>query len=155
MRFTVPLCRWLSRAAHHVQRAAARPSVARRRRMQRVSPRERNLTASAPGLRLPMRRGWLVRELGWEAAAHMSHLQVLLDDPAMQVVITQFPVAMRIIRPLARMLGVPVAMIPELVDPPVVAAAGARRARPQWLQAADDRVPAGPGLDCPGVEKSA
>jgi len=72
---------------------------------------------------LPSERGWLVRELGWEAAAYLGQLEALLADRAMRAVLASLPGAGQVLRPLCRMLGVPAAAIAPAVV--VVAAAAA------------------------------
>ncbi len=112
MALTVPLWGFLGRAARRFARALIRPAVA-------VGTRARKVGVSRPkGFRPPSQRGWLVRELGWEAAAFTCQLEALLADPAMQAVLAELPAVGRILRPLCRMLGVvtPVAVAP----PPVV-----------------------------------
>ncbi len=107
--FTVLLYGRIARAAWRFARALMRPAtnpVARVRKARANSDRAR-----APGL--PQGRGWLVRELGWEAAGCASQLQALLDDPAMQAALAALPAAGRILRPLCRMLGVPGPVAPE------------------------------------------
>ncbi|MBC7634151.1 MAG: hypothetical protein H7251_00975, partial [Acetobacteraceae bacterium] len=107
---TVLLCGRIGRAAGRFARALVRPvktPVARVRKARACSDRAR-----APGL--PQGRGWLVRELGWEAAGCASQLQALLDDPAMRAALAALPAAGRILRPLCRMLGVPGPIAPEV-----------------------------------------
>ena len=55
---------------------------------------------------LPSGRGWLVRELGWEAAGYGCQLEALLAEPAMQAALADMPGLGRVLRPLCRMLGV-------------------------------------------------
>ena len=98
----VPLWRWLNRAVRRLERAVARPVVAR----APGAKRERTATAPAAGMRLPGGRGWLVRVLGYEAAAYASQLQHLLREPEMQALLAAMPAVGRVLRPVCRMLGV-------------------------------------------------
>ena len=59
---------------------------------------------SAPAL--PTRRGWLVRELGSEAACYGSQMQALLAEPAAVELLRLVPTANRIVNPILRMLGI-------------------------------------------------
>ena len=114
MVLTVPLWGFLGRAARRFARALTQPSV-------QADTRDRKVGVVRPrGFRPPSRRGWLVRELGWEAAAFTCQLEALLADPAMQAVLANLPAAGRILRPLCRMLGVvgPVAAAPTLAPAP-------------------------------------
>ena len=96
----VPLWRWLNRAVRRLERAVARPVVAR----APGAKRERTATAPAAGMRLPGGRGWLVRVLGYEAAAYASQLQQLLREPEMQALLAAMPGMARVLRPVCRML---------------------------------------------------
>ena len=57
------------------------------------------------------RNTWLVIKLGWEAAAYASQLQHVLQDPDTQSALTDAiahsPGIARNLRPLCRLLGVP------------------------------------------------
>lgn len=134
---TIALCSRLGRAAWRFARMMTRKTAVR-------APRVRaglvaRVRARAVGL--PSGRGWLVRELGWEAAGYGSQLQALLDDPAMQAVLVAMPGAGRIFRPLCRMLGVPgpVTVVAAVADVVVEA----RVASPVWPRVA--------GLVLPGI----
>ena len=120
MGFTVLLCGRLGRMARRFERLMTRPARVRAPRMRAG----RGPASGGDGVRvrstgLPSGRGWLVRELGWEAAGYGSQLGHLLDDPAMQALAARVPGIGRILRPLCRMLGVP------LVAPVVLAASQA------------------------------
>lgn len=54
-------------------------------------------------LRLPGRKGWLVREFGWEVTVFGARLRDLLEDPAMLVALARPDIA-RILRPVCTML---------------------------------------------------
>lgn len=71
---------------------------------------------------LPSGRGWLVRELGWEAAGYMAQLEALLAEPDMRAALATVPGAGRVLRPICRMLGVAAAAAPEVIRRPAQAA---------------------------------
>ena len=99
----VPLYGRLSRAVRRFEWAVTRPVVMRPVREGRaVAGAARDVAQ----VRLPQGKGWLVRELGWEAAGYGSQLAHLLTDPAMQVALDAVPAVGRILRPICRMLGV-------------------------------------------------
>ena len=104
MRFTVLLYSRLNRAVLRFNRLLTQT---KRRGAPRKSA-ERTDRVRAPKLALPGGRGWLLRELGWEAAAYMGYLDALLADPAMQAALARAPGLGRILRPIGRMLGVAV-----------------------------------------------
>ncbi|MBC7636036.1 MAG: hypothetical protein H7251_10585 [Acetobacteraceae bacterium] len=109
MGLTVLLWSRLSRAAQRFGRVMTRPRKQRSPRTDRRVYR----TRSAAGL--PQGRGWLVRELGYEAVAFGCQLEALLAEPAMQAALVARPAAGRILRPLCRMLGVPFSALPPVV----------------------------------------
>ena len=76
---------------------------------------------------LPSGRGWLVRELGWEAAGYGCQLEALLAEPAMQAALADMPGLGRVLRPLCRMLGVvaPVVAVVAVAAEPAVEVASA------------------------------
>ena len=83
-------------------------------------------TVPVDRVRLPSGRGWLVKALGWEAAGYGSQLDALLHEPEMVALLETVPAVGRLLRPLARMLGV-------TVGPVVVQAVAAvmRKVRPR------------------------
>ena len=118
----VPLYGRLRRAVRRFERALSRPVVVRKASVARRA------VARAPVVRLPMGKGWLVRELGWEAAGYGSQLQHLLDDPAMQAALAAVPAVGRILRPICRMLGV---TTPETAEVKVARVRKVRVPRPR------------------------
>ena len=102
---TIILCRRLSRAAWRFMRALTRPARPPARAAEHLATDHRNrtkpLTAS-----LPSGRGWLARELGYEARGLGAQLQALLAEPAMQAAVGDLPAVGRILRPICRMLGI-------------------------------------------------
>lgn len=95
-----PMWRRLTHVAGRVERALARPKrtlTARARRATR---------ARAQHVQVPQGRGWLVRELGYEAVGFGLQLQHLLTEPAMQAALATMPAAGLVLRPVCRMLGV-------------------------------------------------
>ena len=113
----VPIWRWLTHAARRFERALVQVE-----RVRTARPRGET-GARVPGLRQPTRHGWLVHELGWEAAGCGSHLAHLLAEPEMQALIAAVPGVGRVLRPLCRMLGMKLAEVTMLVPPRVVVAA--------------------------------
>ena len=114
---TVLLFSRLHRAARRFYRALTRPPAkarAARRRGDRAD------AVRARGIGLPSGRGWIVRELGWEAAGYMAQLEALLAEVASQAALAAAPGAGRILRPICRMLGVSATVTPQIV-PAVVA----------------------------------
>ena len=97
----VPLWTWLNRSVRRFERAGTRPAAARAP-AQTTAPR----LEVKPRLRLPSRKAWLVRALGWEAAGYGCQLEALLAEPEMRVLLVYVPAVGRILRPLCRMLGV-------------------------------------------------
>ena len=71
---------------------------------------------------LPSGRGWLVRELGWEAAGYGNRLAHLLAGPEMQALIADVPGVGRVLRPVCRMLGYDLAAVTQMVAPALVMA---------------------------------
>ncbi|MBC7635310.1 MAG: hypothetical protein H7251_06880 [Acetobacteraceae bacterium] len=94
-----PLWRRLTHVASRIERAMARPLRARAKRLRRDTP-----SPTRPA-QLPRGRGWLVRELGYEAVGFGLQLQHLLTEPAMQAALATMPAAGLILRPVCRMLG--------------------------------------------------
>ena len=122
----VPLWRRLTHVARRLSTAMTRP------RRQRGATRTRPTRAALarPPVRLPQGRGWLVRELGYEAVGHGSQLQALLEEPAVAAVLAAHPAMADVLRPVCHMLGM------SLVDgrvapvPSRVAAAATAAMRP-------------------------
>ena len=54
----------------------------------------------------PGRFGWLVREVGWEAAGFGAQLRAVLETEEMQALLQASPQAMRVLRPLCRALAI-------------------------------------------------
>ncbi len=133
-----PMWRWLTQAARRFERSVTGPARAR-------TARSAPATQTRPRAPLlPTRRGWLVRELGWEAAGYGSQLAHLLAEPQMQALIVAVPGVGRVLRPLCRMLGYDLAAVTRMVAPAATtgAATEAAAVTPQvWLR--DDPV----GLD--------
>ena len=110
--FTLLLWIRLNRAVRRFHRALTGTAKFRTRGDRRDTVRVR-------GVALPSGHGWLVRELGWEAAGYMSQLEALLSEATTQAALAELPAAGRILRPICRMLGVSGAMTPKVL--PVVA----------------------------------
>lgn len=114
MGLTVLLYSRLSRAVRRFHRALTRmPAQARVARVRA----ERADVARARSMALPSGRGWIVRELGWEAAAFMAQLEALLTEVATRSALDRAPGAARILRPICKMLAVDKSLTPVLVRP--------------------------------------
>jgi len=99
----VTLWHRLQRAARRFERVATRPVVVAGEKPPLAVRAARARTAEV--VRLPQGHGWLVRVLGWEAAAYMCQLEALLATPGMDALAAR-PGVGRILRPVCRMLGV-------------------------------------------------
>jgi hypothetical protein len=100
----IPLWTRLTRTARRFERLMAniatnRAPKPRPTRLRRPKP---DTAQTAP---LPTGHGWLIRALPQEAAAYASQLESLLAEPATADLLAASPAAARILRPLARMLG--------------------------------------------------
>ena len=131
----VPLCGWLNRTWRRFGRVRVVPEAPGAHEVPKVvrAPVVRDAQVRVVRRRLPLRRAWLVRALGWEVAGYGSQLQALLAEPEMVALLTAAPGVGRLLRPLCRMLGVePVgALAPAVVaDAP----ARARRVRPKRVR---------------------
>ncbi len=104
---TVILWNRLSRSVQRFARVMTRPG----RAPAPVSRPGRRAYGRQTVAALPRGHGWLVRELGYEAMAFGGQLEALLAEPAMQAALAALPGAGRVLRPLCRMLGVPVAAV--------------------------------------------
>ena len=87
---------------------------------------------------LPRRFGWLVRLVLYQAAGYGCQLRVILEQPEMVELLQASPQAVRILRPLCRMLGVEAALLrprpageAEIVAADVVAVAKVRVRKPR------------------------
>ena len=109
--FTVLLFSRLHRAVRRFHRALISPGRVRAPRARA----DRAAGARSVQPRLPSGRGWIVRELGWEAAAYLGYLEQLLAEIETQAALAEAPRAGRILRPICRMLGVPTALTPKTV----------------------------------------
>jgi len=116
---TVPLWGRLSRARQRLARQLAALAAGRlpRRRIGAPDPRARQ--GARPEARIPNGRIWLVARLGYEAAIFGSQIEFALRDPQMLAALTQAtaaaPAIARTLRPICRMLGVP---LPDCLKPP-------------------------------------
>ena len=111
-RFTVQLWNYLNRATRRFYRALTRkPAKVRATRVQG----DRTDVERVRPVALPSGRGWIVRELGWEAAAYLGAMEVLLAEVATRAALTEKPRAGRILRPICRMLGVSAGVTPVAV----------------------------------------
>ncbi len=112
----LPLWRRLTRIAGRFERAAVRPALVRKAAAGGGSG------TRAPRLQLPSGRGWLVRELGHEAAGYGLQLAHLLAEPEMQALLAAMPGVGLVLRPVCRMLGYDLAAVTTMVAPVAVVA---------------------------------
>ena len=134
--FTVQLWNYLNRAARRFHRALTRPAGKARAKPARA---DRADVGRVRPVAWPSGRGWIVRELGWEAAAYMGALEVLLAEIATRSALASAPGTGRVLRPICRMLGVATAVVPVVVPAlrePVPAIQG-----PVLLNVTDDVMP--------------
>ena len=95
--------------------AEGRPAP-RRGKSRAGRPRPRPL-APKPVLRLPSKFGWVTNLLGADAVYFRNQLEEMLHkDPELAALIAAEPAAGRILRPLCRLLAIP--LIPALRLPP-------------------------------------
>ena len=99
-----PLVERLARIMARVAALMARLGAGRPYRTRNPKPAER---APRMSHRLPQQFGWLLAALGDEALLHRARLENLLADPAIAHLFTLAPTALRAVRPLCRMLGLP------------------------------------------------
>lgn len=60
---------------------------------------------------LPARFGWLVRQVGWQAAGFGCQLRAVLETPEMVALLEACPQAGRTLRPVCRMLAVETSLL--------------------------------------------
>jgi hypothetical protein len=109
--FTMLLWSRLNRAVRRFHRALTCPG---RVRAPLVRAERGEVTRARP-VALPSGRGWIVRELGWEAAAFLLYLETLLGEIETQAALAGAPRTGRILRPICRMLGVRAEVTPKIV----------------------------------------
>jgi HAMP domain-containing protein len=118
---TVPLWARLSRASQRIARLLAHLEAGTLRpRPPAQPPATPRVRPATP--RPFAARAWLIRSLGWEAAAYASQLEHLLTDPKTASLLAAVPSAARTLRPLCRLLGI------TLPSPLQTAVANPRRA---------------------------
>ena len=133
--FTLLLWGRISRAVRRLHRALTQNPAdirARQRRVDRAGD-GRVRPVDLP-VDLPRARGWIVRELGWEAAAFLNQLEALLRELETRAALAAAPGAGRVLRPICRMLGVPASVLPKVL-PKMVAADSVGRPWPPALGA--------------------
>ena len=135
----VPLWQRLTHIALRIERAVGRTTRVRPRRAGQGGGKR----MIAP-MRLPTGRGWLVRELGYEAVAFALQLEALLTEPAMRAALQALPAAGRVLRPVCRILGVPEAVIATIAPVAAAPELGAPAVRGVVSLVMGGVVPAGP-----------
>jgi hypothetical protein len=128
----IPLCTRVSRLGRRFQRLLARLAAGRLPPQRRPGPTSivpakagtqsdpdsRPIPPVAPRPVLPTAHGWLVRVLGYEAAACASQLEHLLAEPGAAELLARVPGAQRFLNPLRRLLGIGAfALRPRAVRP--------------------------------------
>ena len=78
---------------------------------------------------MPREAAWLLKREGYHVSSITNALHALLHDPEVMRLLAEARTAMRLVRPLARMLGVPVPAPLRLARRPVV-----RKSRPENLE---------------------
>ena len=129
-RFTLQLWNYLNRATRRFYRALTRKPAKVRAKQARV---QRADAERVRPVALPSGRGWIVRELGWEAAAYLGAMEVLLAEVATQAALAGRPAAGRILRPICRMLGVSAEATPVVVQAEPVVVVTEHRLEPGGL----------------------
>ncbi len=104
---TMPLWRRVSRARQRLARFLAACATGR---LPRPRPPQAGRTHGAGAVRkaaaFPMRRGWFVHLLGYEAAGYRAQLTRVLRDPEAATILAASPGAARTMRALCHMLGI-------------------------------------------------
>ena len=100
-----PLWKRLNRIARRLKRAMELHLAPARTGKSRAG-QKRPAPATA-AVALPQKFGWLIWALGWEAAGYAGHLEYLLQQPEVAAVMATCPRARRVLRPIARMLALP------------------------------------------------
>ena len=141
----LPLWQHLTRAALRLDRLFARlaagPLLPRKPRANSHSgPRRKSL--------FPTTRAWLIRALGFEAAAYASQLEALLADPAAADLLEN-TAARRTLAPIRRMLGLPPAPRPIAPATAPASVAPPPPARPRKASPRPEPIPHLPTLDPP------
>ncbi len=121
--FTLLLWGRLNRSVRRFYRALTQPPAKARAARARM---ECGDGTRARPVALPPGRGWIVRELGWEAAFYLGQLEALLAEVATRAALARVPAAGRILRPICRMLGVSVSVTPVIVRVEPVMGVGPR-----------------------------
>ncbi len=123
--FTLLLWGRINRAVRRLHRALTQTPADVRARPRRV---DRAGDGRARPVDLPRGRGWIVRELGWEAAAFVNQLDALLREVETRAALAAAPGAGRVLRPICRMLGVPASVTPKVLPKMVATDSGV----PPW-----------------------
>ena len=99
----MPLWKRLNRIARRLKRAMELHRAPPR--VQKSRAGQTRLAPAIAAVALPQKFGWLIWALGWEAAGYAGHLEHLLQQPEMAAVMATCPRALRVLRPIARMLA--------------------------------------------------
>ena len=142
---TLPLWTWLRRTARRFGRLMTLLAANRLPKPRPPRPHQPRPEA-ARTTRLPTGHLWLIRAIPGEAAALASQLDHLLAEPGVAELLATCPAAIRLLRPLARMLG--------LQPPPSPQSPGLRGPGPQ-NPAPRPRPPSRPNLARPRTPTTA
>jgi hypothetical protein len=110
----LPLWTYLKRTVRRFERLMTR--VAANRLPTRPPRPHRPAPDRVRPTPLPAGHAWLIRALGYEAVACASQLEHLLNEPGVADLLAASPAAVRILRPLGRMLGLE-ALAPKRIRP--------------------------------------
>jgi hypothetical protein len=105
------ICRDMERLAVRFQAGRLWRVRARAVAGERVVVEAGGLGRAVPGLIWPGRFGWLVRAASYHAAGFGSQLRTILVQPEIVELLVAAPQAVRILRPLCRMLAVETALL--------------------------------------------
>ena len=125
--FTLLLWGRINRAVRRLHQALTQTPADRRARPTRC---DRAGGGRVRPVDLPRGRGWIVRELGWEAAAFLGQLEALLREVETRTALAAAPGAGRVLRPICRMLGVPLSVTPKVLPKMVATDSGVRPSPP-------------------------
>ncbi len=92
----------------------------------------------------PRSFGWLVKAASWQAAGFGSQLRAVLETPEMVALLVAAPQAVRVLRPLCRMLAIETSVLrPGLANAPAAAVdtVNAKRVRAPRVKPDLGRVP--------------
>jgi hypothetical protein len=133
---TLLLYRRLGQICWKMERLAARFQAGRLwRRVPRIVDAGRVPAAGDDGVRVrearvwPCRFGWLVRAAVHHAAVYGCQLRAILAEPEMVALLRESPQALRLLRPVCRMLAIEMSLLRPLAEGRVAVAAVVREVK--------------------------